>query len=184
MSAARRVSETARIWWRQYRELGLGRVMLWICDSIVTQLAGAPVRRLSEITPHLHLGGQYSARGWRRLVDRGVTAVVNLRAEFDDRRAGIAPGRYLHLPTGDEAAPSEEHLRQGIGFISQESARGGSVYVHCHAGTGRAATLVAAYLVSIGLGADDAWEAIRERRPFVCPSAAQARQVALLPRGT
>jgi len=40
-------------------------------------------------------------------------------------------------------------------------------------GVGRAATTAAAYLISTGLTADEAWAVIRRVRPFVRPSDTQ-----------
>lgn len=109
--------------------------------------------------------------------ERGITAVVNLRTEFDDEAAGIAPERYLYLPTIDDCPPSVAQLQTGVVFIEEEIRRGGSVYVHCGAGVGRAPTMVAAYLVSTGLTTVEAWARIRQVRPFIRPKRAQIAQV-------
>ena len=151
--------------------------MLWAADHLVRMTTGAPVRRLSEVTAGLHVGGQYRRHGWTRLAQRGITAVVNLRTEFDDNHAGIAPPRYLHLPTVDDTPPSLEDLHTGVAFIHEEIARGGGVYIHCGAGVGRAPALAAAYLVSTGLTPQQAWARIRAVRPFVRPRPAQIEQI-------
>jgi protein tyrosine phosphatase (PTP) superfamily phosphohydrolase (DUF442 family) len=150
----------------------------WAADHFVRILTGAPIRRVSQITPQLHVGGQYRRRGWRRLARRGITGVVNLRIEFDDNDAGIAPPRYLYLPTVDDAPPTLDQLRQASEFIADEVQRGGAVYVHCRAGVGRAATAAAAYLVSAGLTVEEAWACIQQVRPFIRPKPAQIEQVA------
>jgi predicted protein tyrosine phosphatase len=162
------------------REQGLGLTFIWAADHLVRIATGAPIRRVSQITPQLHVGGQYRRRGWQRLRRRGVTAVVNLRIEFDDATAGIAPRRYIYLPTVDDTPPSLDHLRAGVDFMTEEIRRGGSVYVHCGSGVGRAPTMAAAYLVSTGLTPKEAWAKIRERRPFIRPQASQVSQVARL----
>ncbi len=164
------------LWYRLTRQ-GVWVTVLWAADHAVRFVMGAPIRHVSQITPQLHVGGQYRRRGWSRLAVRGITAVVNMRVEFDDARAGIAPPRYLHLPTMDDEPPTLEQLRQGVAFITEEIARGGGVYVHCGAGVGRAATLVAAYLVGTGLTPDEAWARIRAVRPFVRPGPGQVAQV-------
>jgi protein-tyrosine phosphatase len=132
---------------------------------------------VSQITPQLHVGGQYRRRGWHRLVERGVTAVVNLRTEFDDAAVGIVPERYLYLPAIDDTPPTLEQLRQGADFIAEEIARGGGVYVHCGAGVGRAPTMAAAYLVSTGQSPEQAWATIRAVRPFIRLKPAQVAQI-------
>jgi len=166
-----------RILWQRLTRQGPGVTALWAADHAVRLITGAPIRRVSQITPHLYLGGQYRRRGWPRLASQGIIAVVNMRVEFDDNDAGIAPQRYLYLPTVDDEAPSLEQLHKGVAFIAAEVAEGGRVYVHCGAGVGRAATMVAAYLVSTGLTPDEAWARIRAVRPFIRPTAAQVRQL-------
>jgi dual specificity MAP kinase phosphatase len=119
------------------------------------------------------VGGQYTLAGWRRLQMRGVTAVVNLRDEFDDAEAGIAPEHYLYLPTVDDTPPTIAQLCQGVRFIHQQIDAGGQVYVHCMLGVGRSVTMVAAYLVATGMTPVGALRTIRRRRPFIQPTVGQ-----------
>lgn len=156
---------------------GVRVTTLWAADHLVRIVTGAPSRSVSEITPQLHVGGQHRRRGWDRLQARGVTAVVNLRAEWDDKAAEIAPQRYLYLPTIDDTPPSLADLRAGVEFITEELERGGAVYVHCGSGVGRAPTMAAAYLVSTGLSPGEAWAKIRAARPFITPKPGQVSQV-------
>ncbi len=166
-----------RILWQRLIGQGWRVTALWAADHAARIFSGAPIRRVSQITPQLHVGGQYRRRGWPTLAARGITAVVNLRVEFDDNDHGIAPSRYLYLPTTDDDAPTLDQLRRGAAFIAEEIARGGGVYIHCKSGVGRAATMAAAYLVSTGLTADQAWRRIREVRPFIRPTAVQLQQI-------
>jgi protein-tyrosine phosphatase len=132
---------------------------------------------VSQVTPQIHVGGQYRRRGWPRLAARGVTAVINMRVEFDDQAAGIAPPRYLHLPTVDDHAPEMELLQAGVAFMADEIARGGAVYVHCKSGVGRAATMAVAYFVAQGLSLEQAGARILQVRPFVRPTSVQVEQL-------
>lgn len=177
MKLLRKIHEGLGILWYRFTRQGLRVTTLWAADHVVRIVTGAPIRSVSQITPRLHVGGQYRQRGWRRLATRGITAVVNMRVEFDDARAGIAPPRYLHLPTQDDEPPTLEQLREGVAFIAEEIARGGAVYVHCGAGVGRAATMAAAYLISTGLTPDEAWARICAVRPFIRPKPEQVAQV-------
>lgn len=165
------------ILWQRLSRQGVRTTVWWAADHVVRILAGAPIRRVSQITPQLHVGGQYRRRGWPRLKARGITAVVNLRIELDDNDLGIAPPHYLHLSVVDDAAPTLEQLQAGVDFIAKEIAQGGGVYVHCGSGVGRAATMIAAYLIRTGLTAEEAWASIRAVRPFVRPSAVQVEQI-------
>lgn len=163
---------------RRIREQGLRVTAWWAADHAVRAFTGANLRRVSQITPRLHVGGQHRRRGWARLQARGITAVVNLRIEYDDVEAGVASEHYLHLPVVDDAAPTLEQLRIGCAFIAQEIERGGAVYVHCGSGIGRAATMAAAYLITTGLASDEALARIREKRPFIRPTPSQLEQLA------
>lgn len=162
----------------EVRDMGPRRALQYMIDHLVRLFTGAPPERFSRITDHLHVGGQYTAGGYERLKERGVTSVISLRDEFDNAAAGIAPERYLYLPTVDDTPPTMEHLCDGIHMIREEAARGGQVYVHCMLGVGRSATLAAAYFVSEGMGVEEAWRAIRRRRPFIRPTQGQKQLIA------
>lgn len=148
-----------------------------IYDQLTRIITGAPLMRFSRITPHLYVGGQYRARGWDRLQQEGITAVVNLRSEFDDATAGIAPERYLYLPTPDNNPPSLENIQAGVDFIAKEIEQHGKVYIHCGVGVGRAPTMAAAYLVYIGMTPPEAWNIIRAARPFIWPLPGQLNRI-------
>ena len=60
--------------------------------------------------------------------------------------------RFLHLPTVDlTKAPSLENLVEGVSFIKDVAASGGTSYVHCKAGRSRSATLVSCYIMKVSL---------------------------------
>lgn len=140
-------------------------------------IRGAPISRFSEITPDITISGQYQKHGWPILAKRGITAVINMRTEWDDQAAGIAPPRYMHLKVIDNTPPTLEMLQAGVDFIKQEVANGGKVYIHCAAGVGRAPTMAAAYLISTGMTPDAALDHIRKIRPFIRPTPAQIAQL-------
>lgn len=177
MALLKAVRKGLAILWHRVTEQGIQVTALWFADHLERIVTGAPRQGLSQITAQLHVGGQYRRRGWDRMAARGITAVVNLRLEFDDQLAGIAPQRYLYLPTVDDTPPTMEHLRAGVDFIEDEISQGGAVYVHCGSGVGRAPSMVAAYLVTTGLSPEEAWERIRRVRPFVRPRPEQVARV-------
>lgn len=170
--------------WKQFTSLQYGLVLqgprvvitgLW--DFVVRTLTGAPMVRFSQVTPQLIVAGQYQKRGWKILQKRGVTASINMRSEFDDEAAGIAPSRHMRLVVEDNTPPTLDQLRRGAAFIQAEIERGGTVYIHCAAGIGRAPTMAAAYLVSSGLTPAQAWARIKKVRPFIRPTPGQAAQI-------
>ncbi len=156
---------------------GVRVTLLWMYNVLNRYLIDRPARRLSQVTPQLFVGAQFGRRGWRALQRWGISAVVNLRGEFDDRRLGVDLGRYLYIPTEDDQTPSVDELRQGAEFIAGEIHQGGKVYIHCGSGVGRAPTMAAAYLISLGHVPEEAWEIIRRARPFIRPTRVQREQI-------
>ncbi|MCY3833084.1 MAG: dual specificity protein phosphatase [Chloroflexi bacterium] len=146
---------------------GPGPVALRWIDQVSRRWTGAPVWKLSEITPQLYVGGQHYRKGYRAMLDQGITAIVNMRREHCDIDMGIGGERHLQLATVDNTPPGIEDLRRGVDFIRAEIARGGKVYVHCAVGCGRAPTMAAAYLIATGLKPADALRQIKAARPFV-----------------
>jgi len=160
----------------QYVKQGFRVTLLEALDQLHRRFLGTPLLRFSRLAENLHLGGQYNRRGWKILRDeRGVDAVVNLRAEFNENEHGFGPDaeNYCYLPTPDGFAPSIKDVHIGVGFIRQQIEQGDSVYVHCWEGVGRAPTLMAAYLVSTGMTPSEAWGKLKALRPFIRPSPAQ-----------
>lgn len=156
---------------------GLRYGALWTADLLHRIIRGASPHRFTRIVDGLHVGGQHFRWGLSYLREAGVTAVINMRSEFDDARAGIAPKRYLHLPTIDNTPPSLLDLERGVDFIEQELASGGVIYIHCEAGVGRAPTMAAAYLVRQGMQPEHAWERLRRGRPFIRPTLSQIERI-------
>ena len=179
-----RIAKGLTTLWERLTKQGLLTTALWAADHAVRATTGAPIRCLSQITPYLHVGGQYRQRGWPALTQRGITAVIDMRIEFDDRKAGIAPGTYLYLPVIDDEAPSLHHLSAGVKFMTEVISSGGAVYIHCGAGVGRAPTMAAAYLVSTGMAPTQALEMIQARRPFIRPKPAQVAQIEMFAKHT
>jgi len=162
-----KVARGLSILWIRLREQGVTNTFLWGLDHLVRRLTGAPMERVSRITPLIHVGGQYKRRGWKRLTERGIQAVVNLRTEFDDSAAGTAPADYLYLPTVDDTPPTLDQLERGVEFIQQCVDQGKGVYIHCASGVGRAPTMAAAYFVSQGLSSMAAMQKVADQRPFI-----------------
>ncbi len=152
---------------RRLREQGLWVTLQWVWGRGLSYVTGVPVLRYSRVTPQLYVGPQFNAAGKRALERAGVTAVVNLRTEFDDAAHGLAFPHYCYLPTVDDDSPSAAHFQRGVDFIQTQIAAGGKVYIHCKAGVGRAPTLAAAFLIAQGDSLDAAIARIKQTRPFI-----------------
>lgn len=171
------IKKGARILRKRLRDHGLKTTLIWTYGRGLAKLTGVPTMQFSKVTPNLYVGPQYTARGMTHLQKHGVTANVNLRIEYDDAAHGLAFARYLHLPTIDDDAPTLEHLAEGAAFIREEIEGGGTVYIHCAGGIGRAPTMAAAYLISTGKTLDEALAMIRKPRPFVLLTDKQMEQL-------
>lgn len=152
---------------KRLHEQGLLTTMEWMWGRGLPYVTGRPMLKYSRITPQLYVGPQFNTAGKRKLEHEGITAVVNLRTEFDDAAHGLAFPEYCYLPTVDDESPSPEHFQTGVDFIRSVVNHGGKVYIHCKAGVGRAPTMAAAYLVSEGHSVDSAIELIKHTRPFI-----------------
>jgi protein-tyrosine phosphatase len=115
-------------------------------------------------------GGIWNARNMEELAHSGVTHVVNMQIEFDDRPLAEAHGvKVLWNPTDDDFLPKpEELLKRGVDFalaaLEDPEAR---LYVHCAAGVHRAPMMTLAVLCAMNWQIDAAMELIETRRPVV-----------------
>jgi len=171
------LSKFLRLLYLRLTTQGVRTTILWIHNIINRYLIDRPVQRLCQITPQLFVGAQFGKRGWSVLQRWGISAVINLRKEFDDIDLKVDIQRYLYIPTEDDNTPTLDELREGVDFIAAEIERGGKVYVHCGSGVGRAPTMAAAYLVYSGKTVSEAWEIIKKKRPFIRPTRIQREQL-------
>ncbi len=109
-------------------------------------------------------GEEISEDNWAALsAETGITAVVNLRYEYQDVFSSPLPVAYLWLPVTDFTDPTLEQLFTGAQFIETSVRSGNKVLIHCKLGIGRSPTLAAAYLVWTRCSADEALRIIKER---------------------
>lgn len=132
----------------------------------------------SIIEPDLLVGGQFRPDQWPALRALGVRAVLSMQAEREDRFAGGAPDRLLRLAVQDFTPPTIEQLADGIAFISAAHQAGLTVFVHCHAGVGRAPLMAAAYLMyRRDLDHRTALARIRTARPIIGLNRSQIKRL-------
>jgi protein-tyrosine phosphatase len=114
-------------------------------------------------------GGIWNDDNMAQLVRMGVTHIINMQIEFDDRPlAEPYPVSVLHNPTDDDFQPKPPELFQaGVDFareaLDQEDPQG-KVFIHCAAGVHRAPMMTLAVLRALGWSLDDAQELIQRRR--------------------
>jgi len=148
-----------------------------VLDHSWRRYRGLPLMSNSQITPQLFVGGQYTHSGFRRLQERGITAIVSMRSQLPVDPSKYPNMRFLHLPTVDQQPPTLEQFRVGSQFIQKQIDDGGKVYVHCLHGEGRGPSMATAYLVSTGLTLEDALAQVKRARSFVQPTKVQMERL-------
>lgn len=133
-------------------------------------------RAWDEATPQVWIGRKLSGGEAEHALGQGVTAVLDLTAEFSEADPFLS-STYLNVPILDLTAPTPEQLRRCLDFIAAH-APDGIVYVHCKIGYSRSAAVVGAYLLESRLvsSADEAMSHLRAVRPAIVirPEAEQA----------
>ena len=126
---------------------------------------------MSWVTERVALGGGiWNARNMEELAQAGVTHVLNMQVEFDDRPLAERHGiRVLWNPTDDDFLPKPpELLKRGVDFalgaLDDPEAR---LYVHCAAGVHRAPMMALAILCAMEWEMEAAMVLIETRRPVV-----------------
>lgn len=171
------VTEIRRLY-LHFKYQGFRNGLLATYDKLARFWTGGPLARYRAVTDKIWIGGQPRGAGITTLRKNGITAVVNMRGEYDyAEEAKLRELKYLRLPTDDNGAPSLADLKTGAEFIKKELAEGGRVYIHCWEGIGRSATMAAAYFVSEGATPAEAWARIKKVRPFIRPTQTQLERV-------
>ena len=126
---------------------------------------------MTWVTERVALGGGiWNARNMEELAQAGVTHVLNMQIEFDDRPLAEPLGvRVLWNPTDDDFLPKPvELLKRGVDFalaaLDEPEAK---VYVHCAAGVHRAPMMTLAVLCAMEWEMEAAMVLIETRRPVV-----------------
>jgi len=115
-------------------------------------------------------GGIWNEQNMIALVKAGVTHVINMQIEFDDRPLCQPYGvEVLWNATDDDFQPkSAALLDAGVQFAQKALASPeNKVYIHCAAGVHRAPMMTLALLRSMGWALEDALETVQSLRPVV-----------------
>lgn len=103
---------------------------------------------------------------------------------------GISPAlaqehgiHYLHQPIPDFHPPTPAAADNVVKFMQERRDAGDRIALHCRGGYGRTGTLIACYLISRGMSAEDAIERVRRRRPGSIETAGQEDFLVQFERG-
>jgi hypothetical protein len=126
---------------------------------------------MTWVTERVALGGGiWNARNMAEVARAGVTHVLNMQIEFDDRPLADGLGiQVLWNPTDDDFLPKPpEVLKRGVDFaleaLEDPEAK---IYIHCAAGLHRAPMMTLAVLCALEWDIDSAMVLIETRRPVV-----------------
>jgi atypical dual specificity phosphatase len=72
---------------------------------------------------------------------------------------------YHYFPVLPYGTPSLKQINEFVELVNTNRVKNRPVAVHCYMGWGRTGTLLAAYLISEGMGADEAIAEVRDKRP-------------------
>lgn len=128
---------------------------------------------ITWVTDHIAVGGGiWNDENMEMLVRLGVTHIINMQIEFDDRPlAEPYAVTVFHNPTDDDFQPKPPELFQGaVEFALEAIGNGDSenrIYIHCAAGVHRAPMMTLALLRVLGWSLKDAIELIQGRRYVV-----------------
>lgn len=124
-------------------------------------------RAWDEAAPGVLIGRRLSHAEAAGAVRSGVTAVLDLTAEFSEAEPFLKLP-YRNVAILDLTAPTPEQLRDAVAFIG-EHATNGVVYVHCKIGYSRSAAAVGAHLLAAGRArtVGDAEACLRRARPSI-----------------
>ena len=115
-------------------------------------------------------GGIWYEENMAELVRMGVSHIINMQIEFDDRPlAKDQPVTVFHNPTDDDFQLKPPKLFQGAVEFALEALDEpeGKVYIHCAAGVHRAPMMTLALLRVLGWPLEDAKALIQQRRYVV-----------------
>ncbi len=114
------------------------------------------------------LAGSSMPRGRKdleRLVNEGIEVLVTAMEESLDvdlvKEVGL---EYHYYPVPPFGTPTLQQINNFVDLVNTNRAKNRPVTVHCYMGWGRTGTLLAAYLISEEMSADEAINEVREKR--------------------
>jgi protein-tyrosine phosphatase len=115
-------------------------------------------------------GGIWNEIKMIEVASEGVTHIINMQLEFDDRHLAVPYGiDVLWNPTDDDFQFKPAELFQyGVSFALEALRRPESkIFIHCAAGVHRAPMMTLAVLRAMGWELKEAKQLIQNRRPVV-----------------
>ena len=113
-------------------------------------------------------GGIWNAENMAAVARAGITHIIDMQIEFDDRPLAEPHGiAVCWNPVDDDFAPKRADVfRRGVDFaLAALEENGTKLFIHCAAGVHRAPMMTLALLGVMGWTIQDAMQLIEGRRP-------------------
>jgi len=125
----------------------------------------------SEILSYLFIGNQRDAANKERLVQLGITHIINVTSQLPLNFEGEGFS-YKRLPATDSGSQNlKQYFTEAVEFIDNARESQGKVLVHCQAGVSRSPTIVLAYLMARSQKSlTEAFNLVKELRPIIAPN--------------
>jgi tyrosine-protein phosphatase SIW14 len=113
----------------------------------------AGIHNAGKINEMLYRGAQPKQAGLEELKKLGVTTIVDLRrddphkADRERREAAALGMRFVSIPVGGWAPPSEQQVAEFLGLFREDPKP--KVFVHCRFGDDRTGIFVATYRIAV-----------------------------------
>lgn len=135
---------------------------------------------MTQVLPHLYIGGSSQAESKRWLKSHDITHIVNAAIELDNH----FPRDFTYLRLNLDDTPRQSlyrALEPAHIFIQNAIRKGGNVLVHCHMGISRSSSVVIYYLMRTkGWDFLSAYAYMRAIHPRTYPNAGFCKQLASL----
>jgi len=139
-----------------------------------------PYTRFDKISDNIYLGNRTITND--ELTNLGITKVIRLMSPgtpIEEYSSALWNDRSLIFALYDSPdADIIEPIKYAVPFMDKEIATGGKIYVHCHAGISRSASIVIAYLMAKNKWDFHTTEAyVRKHRSVIDPNDGFVKQI-------
>ncbi len=129
------------------------------------------VTPINKVNDNIYIGDHNAATSMTLLRNYGVTHVINCAAEIPDYYVHLLHYYRLNLlDQNDNLIPA---LKNGLGFIRKaiDNNKNAKIFIHCHMGRSRSASMVIYYLMmESNVTFDNALTYLKSVRPTVSPN--------------